>query len=390
MVYILGLMSGTSVDGIDAALVDLRGTAEDLSLDLIKHETYPYEPALKNRILSACQGDPLSLEELADLDDQIAAAFANAALGIQGPEPVATLIGSHGQTVFHRPAHNQLLGYSLQLGRGDAIAQRTQIPTVSNFRVADIAAGGQGAPLVPKIDLCLLSDPDQSRCIQNLGGMGNTTFLPARSSTQSLGQGVIGWDTGPGNVLIDLAVTQFTEGAQTFDQDGQWASQGEPCQSLLQEWLRDSFFEQPPPKSTGREYFGVEFFQKCLEASQQYQLSHADILATLTEFTVQSIIQEYNRYLEEPPAQVLLCGGGSKNGYLRARLQSALGSIPVMTTDDFGVSAECKEAIAFAVLAHWHCQGIAGNLPAVTGAKQDCILGVMYPVPGRSAGKITS
>lgn len=391
MVRILGLISGTSVDGIDAALVEVNGAEADLSIELIKRETYPYTPGLKERILSACRGDAWSLEAMALLDDQIAAAFAEAALATQDSQNPATLIGSHGQTVFHRPARPDSLGYSLQLGRGDAIAQRTQIPTVSNFRVADIAAGGHGAPLVPKIDVCLLSAPDRSRCVQNLGGMGNTTFLPALSHPPYVGQGVIGWDTGPGNVLIDMAVTRFSNGKHTYDEDGQWAAQGEPCLSLVQEWLCDPFFNLTPPKSTGREYFGVDFLQRCLDAAHTYQLSQADILATLTEFTVLSIVQEYERYLDEPPAEVLLCGGGSKNKYLRHRLQkaleqsslatsSALGTIPVLTTDDFGVDADGKEAIAFAVLAHWHCQGIAGNLPTVTGAKRDCVLGELHPV----------
>ena len=248
---VIGLMSGTSVDGIDAALVDISGQELDLQVNLIASQTYPYPDALRDQILAVCAGAPLSIEVLAVLDDAIATQFAQAAQSIQTAfSPIAELIGSHGQTVFHRPPQNNL-GYTLQLGRGAMIAHQTQTNTVSNFRVADMAAGGQGAPLVSKLDVCLLSHPEFYRCVQNIGGIGNVTYLPPLTTPDQLGIGVKGWDTGPGNVLMDLAVAQFSEGELTYDADGAWAAQGTPCQPLIAEWLQHPFFQDSPPQIDG-------------------------------------------------------------------------------------------------------------------------------------------
>jgi anhydro-N-acetylmuramic acid kinase len=375
---VIGLMSGTSVDGIDAALVEIFGTESDLAVNLIAADTYAYDPALREQILAVCTGQPIPIEQLAELDDAIALAFAKAATDIQGQHsPPATLIGSHGQTVFHRAPVNHKLGYSLQLGRGDLIAQTTGIKTVSNFRAADISAGGHGAPLVPKIDLCLLSHPTLRRCVQNLGGIGNVAVLPPLAS--GLAQTVLGWDTGPANVLMDLAVQHFTQGQQTYDADGQWAAQGQPCQALIDQWMSQPFFHEPPPKSTGRELFSPAYLQSCLQDAERLHLSQADILATLTDLTAASVVDSYRRFLGTMPDQVLLGGGGSRNAYLKSRLQQRLGEdIPVMTTDEAGVNSEAKEAIAFAVLAHWRILGIPGNLPSATGAREAVLLGDIY------------
>lgn len=386
MTLVVGLISGTSVDGIDAALVDITGRTTDIQVELLAANTYPYPTELQAQILAACRGEAISLPQLAALDDAIALCFARSAQNIQTGHPPAELIGSHGQTVFHRPptlssrdvARNasttqDSLGYSLQLGRGAVIAQLTNIPTVSNFRAADIAVGGHGAPLVPKVDAYLLSHPHEARCVQNLGGIGNLAYLPPRSHG-NWEEKVRGWDTGPANTLLDLAVQHLTDGAQTYDRDGNWAASGIPCHPLVEQWLSQDFFHLPPPKSTGRELFGWEYLQQCLVDAQSYQLSAADLLATLTEFTVASIVHSYRTFLPQMPARVFLCGGGSRNLYLKQRLQIHL-EVPVLTTDEAGLSADFKEAIAFAVLAYWRQQGIAGNLPQVTGAKQAVLLG---------------
>jgi anhydro-N-acetylmuramic acid kinase len=377
---VIGLISGTSVDGIDAALVEISGAIDDLKVDLIAGETYPYAIELRSQILAVCGGATLSMAEFAALDDAIAQAFAQAALSIQSKSSVADLIGSHGQTVYHRPPATRL-GYSLQLGRGALIADITQIPTISNFRAADIAAWGQGAPLVPPVDMCLLGHPTYSRCVQNIGGIGNVAYLPARTASPTL---TMGWDTGPGNALLDLAIHQLTHGEKTFDQDGAWAAQGNPCLSLVQQWLQQDFFHQPPPKSTGRELFGVEYLQQCLIDAKPYHLEPADILATLTELTAASIAQSYRDFLPHLPDQVLLCGGGSRNLYLKQRLQANLSTTEVLTTDEMGVNADFKEAIAFAVLAYWRHQNIPGNLPEVTGARQKVVLGEIHVVDALS------
>ncbi|MEG4344686.1 anhydro-N-acetylmuramic acid kinase [Microcoleus sp. A003_D6] len=396
MTRVIGLISGTSVDGIDAALVDVVGSQTDLKVQLVAGKTFPYPANLRSQILSVCSGSALSVPELAQLDDAIAQEFATAALTIQAEYDKAELIGSHGQTVYHRPPGNTErsscsaapspgceMGYSLQLGRGALIAQLTGITTVSNFRSADIAAGGQGAPLVPIVDACLLAEPNLRLCIQNMGGIGNVTYLPARRDEEfgdkpvvsSLGDGVLGWDTGPANSLLDLAVQHFSGGTLTIDEGGAWAASGTPCQALVEDWLAEEFFRQAPPKSTGRELFGVDYFDRCLVEAQGYNLSPADVLATLTELTVASIVHSYQTFLPAMPDRVLLCGGGSHNLYLKRRLQTQLHPVQVLTTSEAGLSVDFKEAIAFAVLAAWRVRGIPGNLPQVTGARTSVLLG---------------
>ncbi|MGK7901905.1 MAG: anhydro-N-acetylmuramic acid kinase [Hormoscilla sp.] len=390
---VIGLISGTSVDGIDAAMVEIDGDAQKLHVRVIAAETYPYSVDLQSKILAVAGGAAMTMLELAELDDAIASEFAIAAKTLEasvtrrspGNEGKAELIGSHGQTIYHRPrrktsasqSSSTQLGYSMQLGRGEAIAHQTGITTVSNFRKADLAAGGQGAPLVPRVDAYLLGNPRVSRCIQNIGGISNLTYLPAGPIGQL--EKVGGWDTGPGNMLLDLAVQQFTGGAKTYDRDGAWAARGVPCTPLVNQWLKHGFFQQAPPKSTGREEFGSQFLQECLTDAQKNDIiKQEDILATLTELTAVSIVQNYREYLPQMPEEVLLCGGGSRNLYLRQRLQKQLGTIPVLTTDEVGLNASDKEAIAFAVLAYWRYHGIAGNVPGVTGAPREMLLGEIH------------
>ncbi|MFL9451256.1 MULTISPECIES: anhydro-N-acetylmuramic acid kinase [Nostocales] len=384
---VIGLISGTSVDGIDAALVDISGTNLDIEIELVAGATYPYPTHLRERILAVCAGEALSMAELAELDDAISCAFAQAAKNIQFGQEQASLIGSHGQTVYHRPPRkgggelstpNSPLGYSIQLGRGALIAHLTGMTTVSNFRAADIAAGGQGAPLVPRVDAALLSDFAESRCVQNIGGIGNVAYIPPRRDSNWL-EKLRGWDTGPGNSLLDLAVEHLSSGTKTYDENGAWAASGNPCHPLVEQWLTQDYFHLPPPKSTGRELFGVSYLQNCLQDAEAYQLSPADILATLTELTAASIVHSYRSFLPQMPQRVLLCGGGSRNLYLKSRIQNLLGSVPVMTTDDVGLSADFKEAIAFAVLAYWRYMGTPGNLPTATGAPQEVLLGEVSP-----------
>ncbi|MBW4614209.1 MAG: anhydro-N-acetylmuramic acid kinase [Desmonostoc vinosum HA7617-LM4] len=404
---VIGLISGTSVDGIDAALVDISGTELDLKTELLAGATYPYPAELRERILAVCAGEAISMAELAQIDDAIAFAFAQAAQHIQTGHKPATLIGSHGQTVYHRPpqedrgtrlrgetalqegnppqatanpkgdtGYSVPLGYSLQIGRGALIAHLTGITTVSNFRIADIAIGGHGAPLVPRVDAFLLSHPQEGRCIQNIGGIGNVAYIPPRHGDWLTR--IRGWDTGPGNSLLDLAVEHLSAGAKTYDEDGKWAANGTPCNPLIEQWLSQEYFHLPPPKSTGRELFGVTYLHQCLKDAEAYQLSPTDILATLTELTAASIAHSYRTFLPQMPQRVLLCGGGSRNLYLKRQIELLLTSIPVQTTDEVGLSADFKEAIAFAILAYWRQLGIPGNLPTATGAPQEVLLGEIH------------
>jgi anhydro-N-acetylmuramic acid kinase len=349
---VVGLMSGTSVDGIDAALVEIKGLEQDLEVKLLAGATFAYPQDLRNQILGICGSKALNIAALAELDDAIAIQFAQAAQQIQAQQP-AELIGSHGQTIYHRPPIKDRLGYSYQIGRGEMIAHLTGIQTISNFRVADIAAGGEGAPLVSKIDLCLLSHPTKTRAIQNLGGIGNVTYLPPKAATNWKAQ-IFGWDTGPANALLDLAIARLTSGTKTYDLDGQWAAQGTPNQQLVAQWLRQDFFQQSPPKSTGRELFGTDYLEQCWQEMNDLGLESSDRLATLTELTVASIVHSYHQFLPQMPEEVLLCGGGSRNSYLRQRLQAELISADVNT--------------------------IPGNLPQVTGAAQPVLLGDVHPI----------
>jgi anhydro-N-acetylmuramic acid kinase len=375
---VIGLMSGTSVDGIDAALVEITGTTLDLRVELLAGETYPYPDHLRSQILAVCGGEKLAMAEFAELDDGIAKCFGQAAVKIQTNQAAATLIGSHGQTVFHRPTTTQAMGYSLQIGRGELIAAIAKITTIDNFRAADIAAGGQGAPLVPKPDAYLLSDAIEHRCIQNIGGIGNVTYLPPQSQPNWEDQ-VCGWDTGPGNSLLDLAVTQLSQGELKFDRDGGWAATGQVCQPLVAKWLAQTYFRVAPPKSTGRELFGADYLQTCIQDGLEHQLAPADLLATLTDFTASSIADSYRRFLPRLPDRVFLCGGGSRNLYLRQRIQHHLPGIKIVTTDEAGVDGDYKEAIAFAVLAYWRHHQIPGNLPHATGANRPILLGNVHP-----------
>ncbi|MGD1716869.1 anhydro-N-acetylmuramic acid kinase [Dapis sp. BLCC M172] len=429
MTKVIGLISGTSVDGIDAALVDVTGGQTNLTVQLLAASTYPYPENLRSQILDVCGGVSLSMAELAELNDAIAQEFATAALTInQKYDNKAQLIGSHGQTVYHRPPSQQL-GYSLQLGRGEVISNLTGIPTISNFRAADIAAGGQGAPLVPCVDLHLLSHPEYTRCVQNLGGIGNVTYLknqPLRPSQKSKfkskkeeevvtslaslranqkskvksekeeeivttlasSQTVLGWDTGPSNTLLDLAVEHLSQGSKTYDKNGEWAASGRPCQELVETWLKQDFFQQKPPKSTGRELFGKDYLFNCLTDAEKYNLTTADILATLTELTAASINHSYRNFLPNLPDQILLCGGGSHNLYLKERIEKLLVPIPVMTTAEIGVDVDFKEAISMAVLAYWRSLEIKSNLPEVTGAKAKVMLGEIHqPIIGNRRDK---
>jgi anhydro-N-acetylmuramic acid kinase len=374
---VIGLMSGTSVDGIDAALVDIQGTTNDLQVKSIAGETYPYPPALRQQILDVCAGQPISMAALAELDESIAQCFAAAARQIQPVGYRAELIGSHGQTVFHQPAQPGRMGYSQQIGRGAVIAQVTGITAIDDFRTADIEAGGQGAPLVPKTDAYLLGDAKHHLCIQNIGGIGNCTYLPPHSEAD-WEERVLGWDTGPGNSLIDLAVIELTNGQQTFDADGAWAAQGQVDLSLVTQWLQQAYFRQPPPKSTGRELFGREYLAACRQTAAH--LSAADFLATLTDLTAASIADSYQRFLPRLPDRVLLCGGGARNNFLQTCLRGHLPNAEVLTTAEAGVDSDSKEAIAFALLAYWRWHNIPGNLPKVTGARSAVLLGKIHQI----------
>lgn len=365
----IGLISGTSVDGIDGALVEITGTGYDLTIHSLCAHTYPYPADLASELLALGEGQAVTALDFGRLHQQVGEVFGRAALALitraQVNASAVAVIGSHGQTVAHRPP-GAGAGFSVQLGDGAVIHVLTGIPTASNFRARDLSAGGEGAPLIPILDWVVGRHPQHSRCFQNIGGIGNVTYLPAGARLDQ----VRAFDTGPGNMLLDR-VSQIFWG-EKFDAGGERASQGQIHQPLLMALLDDPYLRQLPPKSTGRERYGLTYLQGWLD---QFPLSACDLLATFGEFTCRSIADSYRAFLPELPDTLFLSGGGVHNQYLWARLRALLPSVNIQSTSTLGIAPDDKEAIGFALLGYLRQRGLAGNVPSVTGAAQALVLG---------------
>jgi anhydro-N-acetylmuramic acid kinase len=376
---IIGLMSGTSADGVDAALVEIQGHGLETQIRLIAFETTPFNAEVRSRIFKLFQPESSRIDELCQMNFLIGERFADAALTVirkagLTPEEI-DLIGSHGQTVYHLPPKSgaAYVPSTLQIGESAVIAHRTGIPTIADFRVADAAAGGQGAPLVPYVDFLLFRRPDQTVALQNIGGISNLTLIPAGADAGD----VIASDTGPGNMIIDAIVEMLSGGEKTYDDSGKMAAQGQACEPLLRAWLTHPFLRATPPKTTGREDFGRQFAQKAIQEAGEIGLTDADLVATATEFTARTIFDYYRRFVfpQHNVDAVRISGGGSHNLTLMGRLKALFQPIPV-TTVDFG---DAKEAIAFAALANEALHSHPANLPQVTGASGPKILGKLTP-----------
>jgi anhydro-N-acetylmuramic acid kinase len=390
---VIGLMSGTSVDGIDAAVVRLEGAPPSLTWEVLGHSHRPFTPELRAEVFACFHPETGTVDRLCRLNIALGRAFGAAALdavrdaGLSRVE--VDLIGSHGQTLWHDPPMNGELGSTLQLGEPAVIAEMTGVPVVSNFRTRDMAAGGQGAPLVPLADRLLLSHPTKIRAAQNIGGIANVTFLPPvtvkeiqtvhkESKLDSLRgshHGVMAFDTGPGNMLIDEAVRRATDGAWNYDRDGHLAAQGNVNESLLADWLAEPYFQQKPPRTTGRELFGTQRAAEYWSQASRRGLDPSDIIATLTALTVRSIEHAYRIFLPTFPDEVIVSGGGARNHTLMAMLAERLSPAYLTTSQNYGLDIEAKEAVAFAVLAYetWHKR--SGNIPTATGASRAVMLG---------------
>ena len=370
----IGLMSGTSADSMDAACVRLEGAPPRLSWELLSFVTLPISGEMRREIFAAFRPETGTVDRLCQLNFTLGEAFAEASLAATraaGLTPAQVdFIGSHGQTVWHIPPNSgEGVASTLQLGNPAVIAERTGITVVSDFRSRDMAAGGQGAPLVPFVDNLLLSHETLSRAVQNIGGIGNVTWLPAG------GQGeAFGFDTGPGNMLLDRAAEVLTEGKLRCDLDGKMAFAGRIQEKILQKWMEEEpYFTRKPPKSTGRELFGV---QRCHQYLKEMEgMAKEDILATLTAFTARSTAEAYRNFLPALPDEVLLCGGGARNPAIAAMLRKELPHSRIGRTEDAGLPGDSKEAVAFAVLGYETMNRRPGNLPAATGAKGPVILG---------------
>jgi anhydro-N-acetylmuramic acid kinase len=351
-------MSGTSLDGIDVAVVEIRGAR----VETIGFTSTPYSAAVRAAILgvSNCATHTANISRL---NFQLAELYARAvrkAVRRYGP---VELIGCHGQTVFHEGRSN-----TLQLGEAAVLAERTGVPVVSNFRARDIAAGGEGAPLVPFVDYLLFRHPRRTRVALNIGGIANITVIPAGCAPED----VVAYDTGPGNMVIDALAREFSAGKLNCDRGGKIAAKGNVNRALLDELLRDAYYRRKPPKSAGREQYGVEFLARL----RQSGASLPDLITTATVLTAATIALAVNR---AGPADLIASGGGTHNPQIMAHLAGYLPGVAISTSTDHGIDADAKEAIAFAILAHETWRGRPANLPSATGASHPVILGSIVP-----------
>jgi anhydro-N-acetylmuramic acid kinase len=363
--HYIGLMSGTSVDGIDAALVSIPLNGQ---LTLLASHQHPFPAALRDAIQALMQPGQNEIERAGELDVQLGRLFAEAVHALLAKCSVNAssirAIGSHGQTIRHRP--RAAYPFSRQIGNPSVVAEETGITTVADFRARDLAAGGQGAPLVPAFHQWFFRKPGINRAIVNIGGIANITWLPAAESSA-----VLGFDTGPGNTLLDQWIARHRN--EPYDRDGDWAASGRVQNDLLARLMADDYFAKAPPKSTGREYFNLAWLE------QQFvgQLAPEAIQATLAELTAASIAQGI-KSLPEKIDEIYICGGGHHNRHLLARLRALFSGMPVASTETIGLDPDWVEAAAFAWLAHQTLAGHAGNLPSVTGARHPVLLGGIY------------
>lgn len=383
---IIGLMSGTSADGVDAALVDIGVERGQLRVEVLAHATEPYPPGLRDRVLRVASAGTTA--EICHLSAYLGELFAEAALAVAAraaiPIDEVALIGSHGQTVHHLPDPrvdgSHAVRSTLQIGAPAVIAERTGVTTIADFRPRDMAAGGEGAPLTPLVHHLLFTHPTRSRAILNIGGIANVTILPAGGEACR----VTGFDTGPGNVLLDEAVRRLELSPRGYDEDGRVAASGKPDNASLTTMLAHPFIVRRPPKSTGRETFGPEFVREIVTRVARGTLAPADALATLTAFTVRAVAQNLRAFVFPSLAisDVITIGGGAANACMMRMLAEALPESVVQTGDAAGVPARAVEAVTFAVLAYLTATNQAGNLPGVTGASGARVLGCIVPGAG--------
>lgn len=363
----VGLLSGTSIDGIDAALIQILPREDRYSIDLLAFETYGFDAALADRLREALPPHAATVAETARLHHDLGQAFAAAARAIAG-EARVDFCASHGQTIWH----DGRASTTLQIGDPFAIREALQATVCFDFRNGDCALGGHGAPLVPYVDYLLFADADEDRVAVNIGGIANLTYLPRNCGADS----VRAFDVGPGNMLIDAFIRARSGGAEKCDRGGAHALRGHVNEALLEQMLADEYFAMLPPKSTGRERFGSAFLQQ--HAAGLERLHTTDGAATLTALTAQSIALAL-RSVAPPGARLLVSGGGVHNDALMAQLRERCADFVVQTTDAMGIDVDAKEAIAFAILGYETLRGRTANLPAVTGARAHAMLGAIAP-----------
>jgi anhydro-N-acetylmuramic acid kinase len=387
---VIGLMSGTSADGIDVAVARISGAPPNLRAKLEHATSIPFRSEVRETILRVANGAASSSQEISELNFTLGGLFSDAAIEacrrFHVPLSSVALIGSHGQTIFHQGSPSRVRGTrhpasTLQIGEPAIIAARTGITTIADFRPADIAAGGQGAPLVPFVDYLLYRDAKIGRVALNIGGIANVTIIPANAKPEN----VFAFDTGPGNMIIDALIQHFSAGKSRFDFNAEFAITGTVWPELLDELLTDHYFRLRPPKSCGREQFGEEYVKKLLTWAGKHRARPADLVRTATAFTALTIIDAWHRFIA-PRAkikQLIVSGGGAHNPLIMAQLSAALEGVNVTTSASLGVPEDGKEAFAFAILAYETFHGRPANLPSATGANRRAILGKVCYAPPR-------
>lgn len=376
---VAGVMSGTSADGINVAIVRVLGRGAAIRFSVLAEGQFEYPAAVRKAVLAVMNAPAAKVADISRLNFVLGKLYADAVLATKKRHGVQKLelIGCHGQTIYHQGEAAAYLGTSVavtwQTGEGAMVAQRTGVATVSDFRPADMAAGGKGAPLVPMLDYIIYRHRTRGRILQNIGGIGNLTALPGGAALED----VIAFDTGPGNMVIDACMEKFY--GKRYDRDGRIAASGESLDNIVSEMMRDAYFRQKPPKTAGREEFGVEYVQRFLRRCGRARKE--DVIATATALTVRSIVESVKMFVLKNKdgryKDFVVAGGGSRNRTMMKMLAAELEPLGLTMRDsaDFGVPAESKEAIAFAVLAYLTWNRQPGNVPAATGAKKTVILG---------------
>ncbi|MGM0437376.1 MAG: anhydro-N-acetylmuramic acid kinase [Bacillota bacterium] len=380
---VIGLMSGTSLDGIDAALVNISTAKNGLNIELIEFLSVDYKKEFRQKIMETANINKSSVKDIAQLNIGLAEKFSEAVFSLLKKCKLTPgevdLIASHGQTIYHNVENKEGIS-TLQIGSASFITERTGITTVYNFRMRDLAAGGEGAPLVPYTDYLIYSSENKNRVLQNIGGIANYTYIPANGELSD----VLGSDNGPGNMIIDNAVDILTNGKMDFDKDGKMAEKGKASKKLLNEMMNHPFILRKPPKSTGRADFGRKYAKEIVNKGKKSNLSNYDIIATITSFTAMAIVDSYQNYLPANLEEIIIGGGGSYNPVLLRKIKeyanAKLGkNIRVLKQEDIGYSSEAKEAVAFAVLGYQTMKGKNNNVPAATGAQKQVVLGEIVP-----------
>lgn len=374
---VVGLMSGTSADGIDAALVEIAENPEGLSVDTLAYLSIPYDESLRQEIFELFAPPSATVDKICHMNVVLGEEFAKATLAVineAGLNPgEVDLVGCHGQTIHHLPTRHA----TLQIGEAAVIAERAGITTVSNFRARDMAAGGEGAPLVPYFDWLVFRHPKRTRVLQNIGGIANMTVLPRGCQ---LGE-VYAFDNGPGNMIIDYMASSITKGTQHYDENGSIASRGQVHQGLLNELIAHEFIQRKPPKTSGREEFGAQFSERLMTRWKARGLSDEDMVATATAFTAQAIVHHLEQFVIPRIGldELIVSGGGAQNPVLMKMIRDGITPVPVVPVETYGVSSDAKEAIAFAVLAYETIRGRPTNVPGATGASRPVLLGCITP-----------